>query len=124
MDTSTATNDHDGAAGARADQRQYGSFSGDNDALEDFFSDSPEGVTFHELQCKSAVAGWERIRKEMLEIVTEMQAMPPNLACIRCKNAASCRYQRCGPLGFFCIDCSLMKNIKISMCFMLLKNGR
>lgn len=68
--------------------------------------DSPgEGITLHELQCKANVAGWKRVRQEMLAMITEKQAMPPNQPCITCKDAASCRCQRCGPLGFFCLDC-------------------
>ena len=79
---------------------------GSNDVFTAYSPDSPGGgSTLHELQCKSNVAGWEAVRKEILTAVIETQAMPPGQLCITCKCSASCRCQRCGPLGFFCLDC-------------------
>ena len=65
-----------------------------------------EEPTCRELESRASIARWEKIRNEMLSVVTEAAAMPLNQLCIICKTAvSSIRCQRCGPMGFFCPDC-------------------
>ena len=53
--------------------------------------------TMYELECKSSVSGWEKIRPNMLTAVTEFTAMPFDQLCLNCQGTASIRCQRCGP---------------------------
>ena len=60
--------------------------------------------TAYELESKASVAGWAEVR-DGLRAVTETSAMPVGTLCMRCKSTALFRCQRCGPLGFFCMEC-------------------
>ena len=57
--------------------------------------------TEHELHCKSSVAGWDKIRKEIRMVVTEQAAMDEVQVCLLCGELAYLRCQHCGPFGFF-----------------------
>ena len=38
--------------------------------------DDTPAPTLHELECRAAEVGWERIRKSMMDVITENAAMP------------------------------------------------
>ena len=67
-------------------------------------SDTDEPTT-HELESRTSAYAWEKIQSDMLTVITEGAAMPPEQACIYCDSLASFRCQQCGPLGFFCSQC-------------------
>ena len=61
--------------------------------------------TLHKLESRASVSGLEKIRKEVMEVVTESAAMPIGQVCLNCKRLAPIRCQECGPLGYFCFGC-------------------
>ena len=75
---------------------------------DDFFNTPPsdsEEPTGYELESKSVVAGWQKIRADILKVVTEAAAMSLDQLCLNCEKLATLRCQQCGPLGFFCHEC-------------------
>ena len=79
-----------------------------SEGKDDFFDYSPsdtEEPTAYELERKSVVAGWQKIRGDVLKVVTEAAAMPLDQLCLSCDMLATLRCQQCGPLGFFCHEC-------------------
>ncbi len=67
-------------------------------------SDMP-GPTNYELESKASVEGWKEVRYRMMVTVTEAAAMSSSQGCVICSEAASLRCQRCGSLGFYCLEC-------------------
>ena len=76
-------------------------------ATLDSFLPSDSQPTTHELESRASAAGWEKIRRELMTVVTENAAMPIGQVCINCESLASLRCQDCGPLRFFCTRCVL-----------------
>jgi hypothetical protein len=65
-----------------------------------------EEPTAYKLECQASIAGWNLIRKQMLDAVTESAAMPSMEICHYCnESSANVRCQQCGPLGLFCLSC-------------------
>ena len=61
--------------------------------------------TLHELQSKASIAGWNKLRKQMILTAVGASAMPFNQLCCICSEVAVFRCQECGPLAFFCYKC-------------------
>ena len=85
-----------------------------NPDLPDLAPESQE-PTFHELQCKSSVRGWEQLRERFLLAFTEGNAMPLGESCFKCTQVASCRCQECGVGAFYCEDCWISTHNKINI---------
>ena len=49
----------------------------------------------YELESRSMVAGWNKIRESALKAIIEAAAIPLKQACVNCSSLASCQ---CGPL--------------------------
>lgn len=72
--------------------------------------------TVHELERKANVAGWEKVRKEILNIGVGMEAMPYQQQCNICqKCSATIRCRRCGPFGYYCQSCFKDQHSKVNM---------
>ena len=61
--------------------------------------------TLHELQSKASIAGWKKLRKQMILTAVERSAMPVDQLCFLCGEIAVFRCQECGPLAYFCYKC-------------------
>ena len=56
------------------------------------------GPGLYEFSQKASVSAWESIRKSILKVVTESNAMPKNQLCICCREVlATFRCVQCGP---------------------------
>jgi hypothetical protein len=55
--------------------------------MMDQFPDTSE-PTLHELESRAAAAGWQKIRNDIMGVVTENAALPPDQVCQKC----FCRY--------------------------------
>lgn len=93
----------------------------DVDSLLFGMPDETEELTQHELESRAAMAGWEKIREDLINVVTEYAAMPLGQVCkcfpwywftdeiiqvcLNCKGSACVRCRDCGPLGYFCSGC-------------------
>ena len=62
--------------------------------------------TAYEVESKASASAWAMIRNGILVAVTETSAMPIGMKCLLCQSMASYRCQQCGPLVFFCEECS------------------
>lgn len=72
--------------------------------------------TTHELERKGNVAGWEKVRTEILKIGIEMEAIPPQQQCNICQScSAAVRCRSCGPMGYFCYPCFKDRHSKVNM---------
>jgi hypothetical protein len=71
--------------------------------MMDQFPDTSE-PTLHELESRAAAAGWQKIRNDIMGVVTENAALPPDQNCLNCERLASLRCQDCGPLGLECFE--------------------
>ena len=49
-----------------------------------FPSDTSDEPTLHELESRAAAAGWQKIRKDILDVLTENAALPPDQVCQKC----------------------------------------
>ena len=65
-----------------------------------------EGLTEHRLGCISSISRWSEMREDLRKTVTENAALPINQLCLFCHKEKAClRFQKCGPLSFFCNSC-------------------
>lgn len=49
-----------------------------------FTSDTSDEPTLHALESRAAAAGWQKIRKDILDVLTENAAFPPDQVCQKC----------------------------------------
>lgn len=68
-------------------------------------SNDDELPSLYEIEQRSSVTAWEKLRSGFLSIATECSAMPVDQICLICKSAAVLRCQRCGPSIYYCFDC-------------------
>ena len=57
-------------------------FSEDKDDFFDYSPSVTEEPTAYELESKSVVAGWQKIRGDVLKVVTEAAALPLDQSCL------------------------------------------
>ena len=78
--------------------------------------DEKEDPTQHELESRAVMAGWEKIRKHLIDVVAEDAVMPPGQVCIPlyrqywfivkvCLNCKCSASLHCGPLAYYCSEC-------------------
>lgn len=64
------------------------------------------GPGLYEISQKASVSAWECIRKSILKVVIESNAMPKNQLCTCCREVlATFRCVQCGPCVYFCAFC-------------------
>ena len=66
--------------------------------------------TLHDLQSQASVAGWNKLRGQMLLTAVEFSAMPEGQICLICSEKATLRCQQCGPLVHYCHQCYLKQH--------------
>ncbi len=59
----------------------------------------------HELETKSSILGWNKIRSGLLTAFTESECMAVSQICSVCLVPALIRCQECGPGTYYCIQC-------------------
>ncbi len=59
----------------------------------------------HELETKSNILGWNKIRSSLLTALTESECMAVSQICSVCLVPALIRCQECGPGSYYCIQC-------------------
>ena len=75
--------------------------------------------SMYKIQQQTSVIGWERLRPDMMHIITEANAMPNDKICAVCQiDLANFRCLRCGPVAYYCISCLRVVLILIATCFM------
>ena len=52
--------------------------SHDGEEMMDFASDASAEPTLHELESRATAAGWQKIRQDILNVLTEINALPPD----------------------------------------------
>ena len=65
----------------------------------------PFEPSLHKIAQESSIAGWNRIRHDLLNMVIESSAMPENQQCCLCNKEATHRCQSCSASNFFCYEC-------------------
>lgn len=59
----------------------------------------------HELETKSSILGWNKIRSTLLTVFTESESMAVGQLCIVCLGPALIRCQECGTGTYYCMKC-------------------
>ncbi len=59
----------------------------------------------HELETKSSILGWNKIRSGLLTAFTKSECMAVSQICSVCLVPALIRCQECGPGTYYCIQC-------------------
>ena len=94
------------------------SISKESDVLDFEYGggDDCEGPSLYEIQQRSSVAAWEKLRPMMLSAIVESSGMPPGQNCVKCLQVpALLRCRRCGPTVFFCHACFLADHSKSNL---------
>ena len=68
-------------------------------------ADSLPEPSLHKITQESAIAGWNKVRPDLLRVVIETSAVPSAQLCCLCTNEATYRCLSCSPTDFFCGNC-------------------
>ena len=100
----------------RKSERQSGHGSlVETSSLEDcqFSPASEQEPTYHDIDSKAVITGWEKIRHKIRIAVTESTALPILQACLLCQ--ATMRCKECGPKGYYCLECFLTSHSSVNI---------
>ena len=92
----------------------------DLDILGDFedqeCSQPPTSLpSLHEVKQTANAVAWGKIRQDLLQAVTESNAMPIGQLCVICSDIAQYRCVRCGPVVYYCPQCFGNLHSKLNM---------
>ncbi len=94
-------------AASSASNSDSGSLLTDSLLTDSLLTENLAGIepSHHELETKSSILGWNKIRSGLLTAFTESECMAVSQICSVCLVPALIRCQECGPGTYYCIQC-------------------